>query len=391
MSSATNSTGPTKQVRFSSQGKTPSEITHDKVSLAVASLPESMKQWAEHWCAKINTAHAKWCRHKTTLTKLTANPEFIPRSARINFSVTGSRLANEHEEFKLLTAEVDKFTAKVQMKYKQYITKAAKLENSILEVEFATTLSHACITFTQLNLLAITGKQPPADDINYLVNLALADHIDRYIQRLDEEKFSALYTEITGFPFVLSNNDLQSVTPAVKLFRFQFLDRCRNLFIVPIEAFTEAETANSVSAIVTQFATGLINGSTTATTALALDDEPTVPSAQMESLINKAVKKSTDTLRAQIKDLKASAKNSTRGAPATSASLKKKKSQQQETTEEAPKKKKKKTSAAAVAPKAAAANNATPGNNARSTKNNGRGKSNRKNTPKTGDNRSKKN
>lgn len=365
-------------------------MARECVSLAVASLPESMKQWAEHWCAKINTAHAKWYRHTTTMTRLSADPEFIPRSARTNFTLTGSRLATEHEKFKALTTSLETFNAKIQKKWKRYIIEAAEVENSILEKEFATFLSQAIISFAQINLLAESGKQPPPDELNHLVNETFTKLTDTYTQSLSAEDDAALYTEVTGFPFTASSEDIENDCTTTRIFREQFITHCRKLFIDPIEAFIESEKANAVSATVTQFATGLITGNTTATTALALDDEPTVPAAQMESLINKSVKKSTEALRAQIRELKSLAKNSTRGAPATSASLKKKKSQEQETTEEAPtKKKKKKTSAAA--PKAAAANNVTPGNNTRNTKKNGRGKSNQKNASKAGANRSKTN
>lgn len=393
MSSATNSTGPTKHVRFSAQGKTPSEMARDRVSLAVASLPESMKQWAEHWCAKINTAHTKWYRHKTTMTRLKADPEFIPRSARTNFTLTGSRLATEHEIFKELTASLETYNAKVQKKWKRYIIDAAKLENSILEKEFATLLSQAIISFAQINLLAKSGKQPPSEQLNHLVNETFSALTTTYTKSMSAEDNAALYTEVTGFPYAASSGDIQNdCTTTTINFRDQFIIRCRKLFIDPIEAFIESEKANAVSTTVTQFATSLITGNTTATTALALDDEPTVPAAQMESLINKSVKKSTEALRTQIRELKSLAKNSTRGAPATSASLKKKKLQEQETTEKAPaKRKRKNTSAATAVPKAAAANNVTSGNNTRNTKKTGRGKSNQKNASNTGAIRSKKN
>jgi hypothetical protein len=405
MSSATDSNPPsTKRVRFDTDGstttrsktsstKSPSEAAQECAALAIASLPEPLKQMAGHWCTKINTAYAKLHRHQKIMALHSADPEFIPNSARFKFTLTGSKLVSGEDDFKQLAAQANETIDRCQKKLKELIAGAAKLEDSALKVELAKVLAEAIIRFAEMTLISITGKKATSDDLNFFAYEAFTDTVKNDLIVLGEAKLCALYTELTGSTFSDSDN-LTGVSTTAEEFHDEFLDACNRLFVAPMKAYSDADDANAVSALIGRLTTSVITGSTTATTGMAMDDESTVSKTQLESLINSAVKKSTDTLRSQFKNelknlaTKSSSvpKNSARGA-APSASLKKK---NKSTTTQQAQQKKKNPRTSTVVPKAAAANNVLPANNSRNTTTTGSGKSNRKSAPKTGSGRSNK-
>lgn len=407
MFSATNSnTSGAKRVRFdtdvstdvsttTTHSQSPSEAAKKCVTLAVASLPESTKPMAAHWCTKINTAYTKWYRHTKNLTIHAANPEFIPRSARVNFTLTGSKLVTEENDFKTLAASTKEEVEKFQQKLKELITEAAKLENSALKKELGKVIATAIISFAKVSLMSFTGKAPTSADLNYLVYETFLATFDNEPIVFSAANCSTLYTELTGSS-LLETDILSGYSTTTVEFLNIFQDHCHRLFVAPLKAYSDADEANAVSAIIDQFTTSVITGSVTATTVTAMDDEPTMSNTQLESLIHSSVKKNTDAIRSQLNNqlkeltskLSSVPKNSARGAVA-GASLKKKNKKKSATTGQA--QKKKNSPASTVAPRADVADKGTPVKNTGNTTTIGRDKSNRKFSSKTGAGRTKKN
>jgi hypothetical protein len=388
MSSATDTNNPApKRVRITTDeatttpSVTPSSAAHDRVVSAIVSLPDPIKQLAEHWCAKINTAHAKHQRQTKNLTKISADPEFIPRSARVKFELTGSKLATGQDEFKALVTDAKKLVSDFQTGMKKVIVKAAEVECSLLNKERSDTIISAVVQFTEAFLLAKTGKPATPKDLIYLCTAAFGK-VRPYLDALtcDTVSHQLIAETIKEDPNLVFTDEAPCFLHVSPVPVTEFTNFCEQLFVAPLQAYDKTVKDLDVNATVKDLIELRIRGTATSTTAMALDDEPTMTSAQVESLIQASIKKQTEPLRSKIKELESksssSAKNQPRGAKGR-ASLKKKSPPTTTTSGAAPK-------PAAAAQKAAAAANATPANNTGNTKGTGRGKSKQKPAPKTG-------
>ena len=400
MSSATdlNNSG-SKRVRLTKDAPpapstAPSSAAADRVVSAIASLPSSTKQFAEHWCKKINTLHAKLQRQTKTLATLTANPNFIPRSARINFQLTGSQLATEHADFKAQVDATKELVAKFQLDLKEHIVAAAKVELGLSQKEKQTATTAAIIAFGKIYLLATPGSPVTPSLLSIYVHQIFTKSIFKNnLLPVTDPTIHSLFTELSEFATfeTVTQQDFEALTQSEGTRFNTFKTHCYELFVAPCTAYDEAEHRNTVTQSVTNYAEFTIGNTTTAATAMAIDTEPTVPAAQLTSLINAAVK---DALRKQQNNpkapkeknnSKAAAKNEVRGAT-PSASLKKKKASQAATRKTTPRTTP--NTPIGTVPRAAAAANASTTETPRST---GRKQSNQKNVSKNGTSRSKKN
>jgi hypothetical protein len=388
MSPATNSLAPAlKRARGSDaseapiQTTAPSEAARDRVASAVASLPKLTKQLAEFWCTKVNTSYAKVTKQTKTLASLTATPESIPRSARVSFAIAGSRLVTGLPEFKTLADATKELVDQFQKDLKTQIVAAAELELAALKKEHSTVVFSAVTTFATIFLLASTEKPATAEDLWLFVDQARTRVVTASVAALSDPERAALFTELSGFAVPMEAAAPPDPTNAFTL--TAFLGHCKTLFVDPCVAYDSALRLNAVALAAHNLTTLAIGNTTTAAVATALDDEPTITSTQMESLVNASVKKATDALRSQLRkelESKPPAKNATRGA-ADRASLKKKPAPSKKQTP--PTTATPKTTVAPVR-KAAAAASVSFKEPPASTKNTGRGKSKRKNTSRSG-------
>lgn len=387
MSSATNPLRPAlKRARIAASEaptlSTASSAARDRVASAIASLPLHTKQLAEFWCTKVNTSQTKVKRQTKTLSTLTATPEFIPRSARVSFELTGSRLVTGQAEFTALAAATTELVSTFQTELKAHIVAVANLELTALKKELATVVVTAVVTFATVYLLSTTGKPAIADDLCLYVTQALRTVVRLSVLTLTDPERAALFTELSGFTVPPNMGTVAAVDHTANAPLQQFLSHCKALFVDPSTAYDAAEEANALALAAHNFTTLTIGGTTTAAAAAALDDEPTITSAQMESLVNASVKKATATLRSQLQKELASkppAKNNVRGA-VDRASLKKKSTKKKAppTTTAAP------AAAVGTAPRAAAAASVSFNETPTPTTGTGRGKSKRKNASPSG-------
>jgi hypothetical protein len=332
-----NNTSP-KRVRINSPVRTttppssavpPSQVAQERIASALMSLNTLVHPIAKSWSDKVIKLHSKISRQTQTLEAM-AKPEYIPRSARIGFELTGSQMVNRLPAFTALSTRAKDTVALFHQEAKKIVFEAATMELAALKKAKSTAMVHGVILFGQVYIWSTGGSEPKPNILLHYVSTVLVAMANHIATNVDPEAQKQIFESLTGFKLPLPALDTNE-------FRAEdlrlFTAFCKRLFIAPSLGFDETERLNKLSLAVNTFNTLQLTEEATSNTVLTMDAEASLQPAQLQSLITTSLNKELVTLRATVKRLEKAAsttnnsemteKNKGRGA--SGASLKKKK------------------------------------------------------------------
>jgi hypothetical protein len=160
MTSATETTAITKRTRFdasTSDGKaeatSPKALADNQVKAYIVLLQQDIGSILEKLGLNHISLQAKALNKSFHITKMEDDEEFIPRSARIEFSYKMSKNAEEKPEFIALQEETIPLIVQIQKQLKRKVLAATKIELQVFQAEVITDLAKAIRITTQAFLL----------------------------------------------------------------------------------------------------------------------------------------------------------------------------------------------------------------------------------------------
>jgi hypothetical protein len=274
--------------------------------------------------------------HKCTqVRKMSADVPLIPRSARIKFVLTASKLAEADEGYIRLKEETEIIVSTFQADLKQKIIDLAKLEASLVRKHIIQSLTTHFFVVSKALLICDNLTTDPHRIVNTIFeqySLPLRASFD-----MTAENFRNLYRHVHSLtdlpppiPAVLptiGHNEPAVPSPVyqsvVKIYRV--ID---NIFIAPWTSYLDAQKRLDVTAALKTLRVEHLEPAATDTAAMLIDAEPAADPPHLRDLIDKQVDKRTSSLQKEVAALRSlitssNAKNSTRGQ-SPGASIKKK-------------------------------------------------------------------
>jgi hypothetical protein len=278
--------------------------------------------------------------HKSAqATKMTVDTTLIPRSARVKFELTTSKLTEADEGYIRLKEETQCIVDNFQNALKSKILELTHLEARLLRKTIVANLATNLFVTTKALLIAdhLTTIDP-----HRIVNTILEQYSTPLLDLFDitAEDFRTLYRHshaLTLLPPVIpatlapigtigeaaiSSPVFQSV---IKIYRV--ID---NIFLAPWTSYKDTQKRIDVTAALKALRVEHLEPAATDAAAMMIDNEPAAEPPQLRAVIDKQVdqrtkvlQKELSVLRAQVAKLSAAVKPTMRG-PSPGASLKKK-------------------------------------------------------------------
>ena len=256
---------------------------------------------------------------KTQITKLEADPNFIPRSARVQFQLTSNKLAESDAGFIRLVDETLDLVSNFQSALKEKIIATAKIETNIyldkLRQDFATN-----IRVTTQALALCEPNTTPIDKDRVVVTI-LDRYAPSFLEQLDMSKpdFLALYQRTHALPALptplaiptIRDVRQQAVTQPQSDAGIPYIYRAiESAFMTPWKTYQATQKRLEISLELKKLYDEHTKTNTTDATAMLLDAEMPADPPQLRALIDSIVNQKTKTLQHDLQQLKTRADNS---------------------------------------------------------------------------------
>lgn len=315
---ATNNQSP-KRVRFDPVAAptppfiSPSSAAESSAAFAASSLPITLSSHALDM-AKTNIKAYRSILEQTKTLKNVENGDSIPRSVRTNFSLTTTKRFESDAAFKKLQEEADETVATYHTAMKNIIVKKIKFEVNKLKEEAARTTVVSAYRLTEM----------------FLIVKGINNNIDKTTKTFVKQLFSSeevrSIIDYDALPLVEAHSTAETaafVTPELTTIYTSLQQHLVGVLIRPIKVFHEKDAENLLVARIQLIATGNTLESTTAATAMAVDEEITATPDSIRDEVRKQVNNTCKTLSSKIEALALALKNEKEG-PKPSASTKNK-------------------------------------------------------------------
>ena len=289
--------------KAASKPKTPTRAGEEAIDTFVESLRDEVKpillKTAKAYLRDAITGYNKM----DTYTRMNDDAEFIPRSARINFTIQSNKLTSELESFQDVKDETEEIVKETRLKLRSKILKSLDIEIKNRAERFAVDSVKATNLCTRI---AIVEK-----DAN--------DNLELLTTRATFEAMAAIINEATNIDEGILNGSLENAypdplnLPGANINQPQIpqdlLDRSKELFtaifVIPMrewkKATEDAKIRNKLRAINNE-----AQKKATEETAMAIEAKPNVSESNLADLIKEAVSKETAALQKQVEELKKS-------------------------------------------------------------------------------------
>jgi hypothetical protein len=304
----------------SATSATPSAAAHDVASSGILALHPTLRTIAETQLLRFMKLYSQQTRQLETIEKLNID-SFIPRSARLAFTLKASATTTETSEFTTVAASCVEYIKTVQHNLKQFILQVATLELLTIRRSIATHVINSIILLAKGSLLAVTEIDQASNhmilrlvksciyerEIQELLNLADI-HLDTLLSTLLPTM--DLLTQ-PQHPDDYDGQDHRICIAIQQTVQPQFQQAIRKIFCASCIQFDHTRQANKLRLRMEQFAKLHMAETTANETMMNLDLEPTAPPALLAKMIADKVKEATKTLRQEIQSLKSTAKEKT--------------------------------------------------------------------------------
>ena len=300
----------------SATSATPSAAAHDVASSGISALHPTLRTIAETQLLRFMKLYSQQTRQLDTIEKLNID-SFIPRSARLAFTLKASATTTETSEFATVAASSVEYIETVQHNLKHFILHVADLELLTIRRSIATHVINSIILLAKGSLLAVTEINEASNHM--ILGLVKSCIYEREIQELLNQADIHLDTLLStllptmdlltqpqqpddGQDHRISIAIQQTVQP-------QFQQAIRKIFCASRLQYDQTCQANKLRLRMEQFAKMHMAETTANETMMELDLEPTAPPALLAKMIADKVKEATKTLRQEIQTLKSTVKS----------------------------------------------------------------------------------
>ena len=336
----------TTEKNSSPKMKSPKALALACVKGTAASLHPQVQKIVENYGIQFIDLYHKLQQKITQLSKMTNNPEFIPRSARINFEFYVRPEIKQTPEFSNIESSTTDLIKSFQLNLKEQIMATMRLDIQQLHNEIETTICH---------LLFYTAKafhlQHNPTLINHTVVHTVAflitgfgDNLLKHC-RLNRASFNTKFTEVfndntistlCSLPAASLNNVSNTNNPLNRYARnltqpsqsqedssriaiditpaANFIDYLRQtletILVTSIDNYTNQVNTNTATSQLEALRTELLHEQETAKTAEQMDFSPSVSPQEQQELIAKSTSQAVSGLSREIQSLKAKLENS---------------------------------------------------------------------------------
>jgi hypothetical protein len=314
----------------------PITVAESTIQTSVASLRSELatiisKLGREHIVLLINLDSKK-----SILKKLNDNEDFIPRSARLAFQLSGSKRTEQRPEFIALAEETTIMVTTYRKALRDQVIKALTIEITTIEEETAEHLLKAIRIITKSIMITNKDKSDADSKVNVLMKSYLTT-LSTYCP-MTMPTFLELYKKIhglevfpppppTGISALVAQSDIipDDVKKLEKIIKA--------IFVVPWTKYKKQQEINTVNLELKRLSAGFFTDRDTAVAVSVVDLEPAADKPELQALIrretqaeNKTLRKELNILKQQLAGLKqppnAKAKNSITRGPGSGASTK---------------------------------------------------------------------
>ena len=371
MESSTDTSTPNKRTRFdpsASDGnstpgksqKSPMAAANQHVQAHVASLQPQIATILSR-LAKLYLLLLSKLHHKTRqLETMQNDSSFVPRSARIDFSLSVTKKAEQDAEFPALRDECTRIITETQQRLKNQIVLATNLEIKLLQVDTRELLATSLQVTTKAFLIA--DGHSPAIQPERMVNTLLDRYHETLLQHLgcSLADFRRIYCTLHSLASLPAPYPQSQPAPAAEAIDhsdslFQHLipqaraptaprttedtvasslkRTLESIFITSWSLYLRQSETNTIDLALKKLSIEHFDSKATEAAVMEIDMEPPASRQQLDGLIRASVSKQTTKLQNEIQTLKAGlakvklpAKNTGRGSTTQSSASRKKKS-----------------------------------------------------------------
>jgi hypothetical protein len=299
----------------------PSAFARRLITDTTVSLPPQVQSIVEKKATSHLSLLVKHAEQAKLFSKMDIDKTFIPRSARIEFKLNGTKKAEATDEFICIKSETEDIVEKFKQDIAQMIKVSISIEMKITAAEIKESLVKN-IGF--LVSMAITKQNDTTTNVHAAVSFLTHSGYEALFKHsgLTLETFNSLYkkaNKLDEYP-PASNDALESWNPA---------SACKSyicgLFVSPIEYHTQRSRDIATALALKQLCTESDTMDKSDAAMAEVDKEQAVGPEKLQELINKQVAEKTkdimkELLRLKQKPNRPDAKNSKgRGTPSTSS------------------------------------------------------------------------
>ena len=323
MESATTET--TKRLRFDTTVRSPDDDASTPLSAAKNTIQvhcESLQPKVSQITSRLGKQHLlllhKIHSKQQQAKNLEADALLIPRSARVKFALSVSKLAESDTEYIRLRDDTNVLVDNFQKELKRKIISCAQLESRLfttkLQTDFASSLRVA------VNALLICDSALQVSQLAKVVNTLLeryATTLLKYIE-LNVVDFRRVYQQHhtlaqLPLPFPTTSNGSQVVPSSSMDHSITKIARAiQNIFVEPWSKFLDVQKRVNMNLELQKLSSNHFDSVATDETNMLVDSEAPVDPPQLQSLIKAQVAKQTQSLQKELQRLRAQLPQSTK-------------------------------------------------------------------------------
>jgi hypothetical protein len=288
---------------------------------------------------------AKAYNKATVIHRMESDPAFIPRSARLEFTLHMSKKAEATAEYQALHEETERMLETFRLGLKRQVVSAGKIEYKVLCQDIQTDLAQSLRIITRAFLIGESENTDVDDKVFGLIDNfheTILTHVntdrttfcqlykethnlDKFpserihsggIQRSDQSPFFA-DTDPEAATVLTSNRQSPNTVMSPTTFRDAKLKRAiESVFVAPWNQYLDQVRKNAITLELKKLSTSHFSEQSTEAAAMLVDEEPAADRKLLMELIkkqtqaeNKALKNEVKQLRDSIKTLKGTEKN----------------------------------------------------------------------------------
>ena len=304
----------------------PTQKAEEQLERGIASRPTELQQLMSYHGKRIIKLQRDIFNKKNTYKKMEDNPDYIPRSAKLNFQLTFSKETEERDEQRTsnLRERAEEAKNLFQTTVKTLIIAAAKEDRDTLKLQLWEETAIAMHSITKSHIIASDLKDDPCPHTmvhNVLRNCSGDTLIEDY-GGMNINNFLTAYTkahglatmpaavEINAVPDDLEAPDRDTLMAAAhaatnhptnrgiaRLYKF-FMECIHD----PWTAFLKQTDLNEKALALKQINAEIIEGQATEATAMQVDQEVPADRQQLNDLISNKVRSETQQMQKQIKE-----------------------------------------------------------------------------------------
>jgi hypothetical protein len=330
-----------KWVRFDSSALSPDDAIATPMAAARTSLqthcallqPENatllLTLGKEHLLLMQKTLH-----RTTQVKKLTDDDSLIPRSARIKFTLSMSKLAESDLGYQSLKEETKTLVAGFQKALKTKIIKVAELEVKLLQLQIQTNLATNLFVATKAILICNTLTPDPHQIVNTIFAWYDAPLLASFDLTVDNfrklycttHSITTLLPPIAGSIAAPLGHDVAPIPSPVFQTFIQIYRVIDNIFLCSWTAYVGTQKCLAITAALRALRVEHFEPAATYNAAMLIHREPAAELPQLRAIVDAQVLSKTASLQKEVSSLCAmiSALKTQKRGPSPGASVKKK-------------------------------------------------------------------